>query len=110
MKVRNGFVSNSSSSSFVLIGHHLTKNDFSILFENSTDEKFSIWDAIDKKYGLDVHQDGDDYYVGQKLYIEEDDYDTKVKNLDKITEEIRPLSDDLGDNFKLKFVTGVCEY
>jgi len=54
MKVRNGFVSNSSSSSFMIFGHMITDEEAKQLEanysidEDDEDDYFSLFDCMDK--------------------------------------------------------------
>ena len=63
MKVRNGFVSNSSSSSFLIYGAAILSQDFEKLLEaNGIDDYYDF----EKKTGLCVEQptDQDTVYIG----------------------------------------------
>ena len=68
MKIRNGFVSNSSSSSFILRGIEITKADFLEAIgktEDELNEKYSgFYDYIESKLKLCTFpNDEDDYDV-----------------------------------------------
>jgi hypothetical protein len=105
MKIRNGFVSNSSSSSFVVFG-----------FKVSEEEIIKLYGDIDAFYDeeeFDTNSDGENYYIGQYDtlcneggYIELEEYDynqiptsTKVKNAaQKFDKELTNLKIFVGTN------------
>jgi hypothetical protein len=66
MKIRNGFVSNSSSSSFVLYGFKSNIKEIQKFF-NKTDEEmedFDFYEVEGKEGQPDIRNDEDDYYIG----------------------------------------------
>jgi hypothetical protein len=65
MKIRNGFVSNSSSSSFVVYGYHLSEDDAAekLGIEESEDGE-EFWDTIDAFFDKPEYEDYQ-YYVGE---------------------------------------------
>lgn len=82
MKIRNGFVSNSSSSSFILIGVNISRKDISIkdlcerFLDKDTIAKYTntygevYWDDIfySKYFDFDVISDDYNLYLGTKLF------------------------------------------
>ena len=84
MKVRTGFVSNSSSSSFIIQGYMIDSKQ--IPAEISKDF-YSITHSVK---GMDSKVDGDDYYIGKILMdgVEEE----SVQQLDvKPIKNIKPI-------------------
>lgn len=71
MKIRNGFVSNSSSSSFCIYGANGTAEDFGIVEpkDEKEAEDFEAYEELDKKcseLGLEMYApEGGDFYVGR---------------------------------------------
>jgi hypothetical protein len=52
MKIRNGFVSNSSSSSFIIKGYSLSREEFRDLFKDDED----ILDSVTENYWPEVEE------------------------------------------------------
>jgi hypothetical protein len=99
MKIRTGFVSNSSSSSFCIYGVCLTEDDFKSFMqkikEEFKDERDS-YEAIDsyvyeKKLGLETHSiEGYSFYVGKSIQ-EMNDSETKKQFMDRTINELSDL-------------------
>lgn len=93
MKIRNGFVSNSSSSSFVLLGVNYTGNNLMELLE---------------KYDLDNVDDTD--ILGIRYFsISDDDYDctSVIIAPDTIQKDFDRLYEIFGEDAKIKWFSGV---
>ena len=89
MKIRQGFVSNSSSSSFVAVGLKIPKialND-------------EMW-RVSNKVGYNIYNDGEDGYesdthfvIGREIALEDDGYmeseEVTQEEMDKMTDEIK---------------------
>lgn len=79
MKIRNGFISNSSSSSFVLIGCRISDEDLAkALNVDDTDDLYDVvnetdlyWDAEDGIIGYTIAEGNDGDFEGDTLTIPE---------------------------------------
>lgn len=79
MKTRLGFVSNSSSSSFVLIGFKLNGDDKRALLEKGANKEFDVIDSPSGMcVGKTVYYDDSFYDFDEIDYLKEAD-DVKVK-------------------------------
>ena len=67
MKIRNGFVSNSSSSSFLIYGAELSKYRDKLLEKLQVDENYDLCDKLENEFELFASSgaDGDSLYVGR---------------------------------------------
>ena len=96
MKIRQGFVSNSSTSSFILIGRKATEEEIKSEYEkcNGFDEEIlSNEDFYEMCEFLgNFHCVGDDFYKGNLLADWSDDYSLQSKNLD-LTSLINEVKD-----------------
>jgi hypothetical protein len=85
MKIRNGFVSNSSSSSFIVLGILISPSDY----DSTIHEKNGITSIYD--------DDHDKYIVGKKIAYGDFECDNLHGNLsyDEINEYINEISEKL---------------
>jgi hypothetical protein len=104
MKIRTGFVSNSSSSSFCILG--VTSGDIAqqidvVKFFNSNDEEDfdDDWYERSEELGFDIHSGIDTYYEDYCL-------GTSIENIDEhvsIIIQKKLLADKLNEKFGTKF-------
>ena len=108
MKIRNGFVSNSSSSSFVIYGRTYNEETLNKRFGFNPDEELEDEDGesyIDDEQlyevisdsGFDYHQEDGEYYIGVHLTnMKEDETfgDFKKRVEQEITEKFGNEKDD----------------
>ena len=84
MIIRNGFVSNSSTSSFLIYGVALDSSQIKELLgypdiedENGDEEEFDAYEILEDKlpHGLEYHRPDydDDYYIGESWSSVKDD-------------------------------------
>ena len=86
MKVRNGFVSNSSSSSFCIYGTEMDLGDLiekikesNILPEEELermeeeDEWYELGELLEEKLGLTTYQSDDNFWIGKEWSSIDDD-------------------------------------
>jgi len=95
MKIRSGFVSNSSSSSFLIYGAFLNSSDIKELLKLSEEEQQDELDYIlQERTGFEVHAPIDDYddgyYIGRSYDSIGDDETGKQfkESVEKKLEEV----------------------
>jgi len=66
MKIRNGFVSNSSTSSFIVIGHKFKSEEITKFF---TEDEEDVYDALEsiEYIGYVADSEVDAYYIGEVI-------------------------------------------
>lgn len=69
MKTRNGFVSNSSTTSFMIYGAYLRKSDLHKILNVGEEDLWGVMYNKVEKAGLEYFcpPDGDGYYIGVSL-------------------------------------------
>jgi hypothetical protein len=112
MKTRTGFVSNSSSSSFVIIGLTMTKKVEKKLQElyPISDDKGSWWDELEEKTGLDVLYDEPDSHIGKLVACVSTDecLDNEETPLSDLLDDIAEVRTKLETIGPIKVIQGYC--
>jgi hypothetical protein len=103
MKTRSGFVSNSSSSSFVAIGIKTTSDDLRKIFPTFDDEDFDIWELEGTEDYPDVICPGEDdeYIIGKEIASwDDDEWEYQEVDIDEIRSDpkIKSSEEKLGKN------------
>ena len=103
MKIRTGFVSNSSSSSFVCIGLKIPKDELSDELRELADKKrYTIFNDDEDGYRNDTHAIiGNIIAEGNDYDFDEDEY--SLSDIKKIEQDI---SDDLDVDGEIVMITG----
>ena len=92
MKIRSGFVSNSSSSSFIIQGYMISSHEI------PAEIKKNFYSLTHSVKGMDSKADGDDYYIGNILMDGVDEESVQQLDIEPI-ESIRPkIEKFLNDN------------
>ena len=105
MKIRNGFVSNSSSSSFCIYGTRITEKDIKKSYPDKTEEDdFDVYEFLedlfkDTELTSEYDEEGQ-IYIGREFHTIKDDETGKQfkNNIKETIERLLPKS-------KLKFET-----
>lgn len=106
MKIRSGFISNSSSSSFVIIGVKVNEKD--IVGDSGED----LWEFMeDKNYDyVNFDYDGDEYVVGVRLARQDSDevfMEEKEWDVNEVNSKVDAIKKDLGlEDLPTKIYTG----
>lgn len=109
MKTRNGFISNSSSSSFVMIGFTVESGDIEKLFiEAQENEEFNFEKALEE-IGLDLISENNDMYIGVYMMYDPDDYVIHSFSINKFyTDKIKELELTLDRKAEIIFGPNCC--
>jgi len=105
MRVRQSFVSNSSSSSFVILGAEVAGNRPE--FDKLVSEYYES-DKLQNKFYL-IHLDNGNYIIGKLLADGEDQIDettTTIKELKKMADDIAKDLSKIGITDEIKLLTG----
>jgi len=88
MKIRNSFVSNSSSSSFVVVGARLSNKELEKLGWVTYDKDNDFYDETPPGDIDVIYDDGGNTYIVGKALAEGDEY---LSNVDYSSDEIKDL-------------------
>lgn len=105
MKTRNGFVSNSSSASFVIVGVKISDKELEKIFNSKNDED-GLFDAIEES---EFFREWDEGLFGIKIAEKHSDGDMESKEytLDEFARMVQKVSDKTGKDVKeIKIFTG----
>ena len=105
MKIRNGFVSNSSSSSFVLIGCKLSEKEITEKLAISLDDD-DVWEKVEE---LDLFWSSEDELIGYLIADDiETDYDGTETSIAEVMEKAKLVAEKLSVPIEeIKLISGV---
>jgi len=109
VKIRNGFVSNSSTASFVLVGFVADE-----LIEKHGDDIYEWLEDlnVDFLYGLEGGAPrGTKLVIGEYLlYISSDDYTSEIESLDwtEVRNKVEEIRNRLKVNSPIRIYSGMC--
>jgi hypothetical protein len=113
MKTRSGFVSNSSSSSFIILGTEVTDKIIDHLGGNLSGRVYDYPDALQElgaQKNLDVlYRGGESYLIG-KIFSNDETLDNNEKNIGEILTVTQKIKDTIGNNENVRLIFGTIHH
>ena len=119
MKIRNGFVSNSSSSSFVVLGFKVSQSERGLInlteAEIAPDNEDFLWDIRDELdregfYIITETVENNNAILGIRIATQSDSYldetETAIEDFEALVERLKVAQEKIGIEAEIKLYTG----